>query len=166
MIIGKQEFLTLIREAVKRQDKKDELAKRISELESEIKNLDDNSILLKELIGTGEDTAMYAPAGSPMHQATEETEKESIYASKPGQTVILNFQDRTIKVVRQVDDLFKVVDAEQSHALEDGDLVKITVKKGEHVWQKGKEYDFKFMNRLLGKIYHSNPLLSWEFIRN
>ena len=173
MIIKKNELLSLIQEEVKKQDRKQSLQIRIQELEQEINELNNNSVLLNEFLGAelpGPYPTQYTPPGTPEQQLAKsggkkEVEPESIYDSKPGQGLVLNFQDVTIKVSRQHDNIFKVTDSTQSKVLQDNDLIQVVIDKGEHKWEKGKEYTFKLLNRLEGKVYHTNPLMSWEHVK-
>ncbi len=91
-----------------------------------------------------------------------EDESESIFDAKPGETVIFNFQDVTIKLQRQLDDLFKVVDAAESQKLNDGDYVKI---QGNDQLKKGRKFNFNIY-RVAGVKYQSNPLAGWKVIKN
>ena len=179
MIVKKNDLISLIQEEVKKQDKRQLLNVRIQELQEAINNINENSVLLKELVGTGVDLSgkdnigsypSYSPPGTPEQQLAKsgnkkEIEPESIYSSKPGQGLVLNFQDTTIKVARQHDNIFKVTDATQSKVLKDGDLIQLIIEKGEHKWEVGRKYRFKFLNRQEGKAYDSNALMSWEHVK-
>lgn len=87
---------------------------------------------------------------------------ESIFDSKPGETVILNFEGVTVKMERQLDDLFKVVDAAESEKLKDGDYVKI---QGNDSLVPGKSFKFLIYRETPLK-YETNPLESWKIIKN
>ena len=90
------------------------------------------------------------------------TSSESIFDSKPGETVILNFEGVTIKMERQLDDLFKVVDAAESEKLKDGDYIKI---QGNDTLSTGKSFKF-IIYRETPLKYETNPLESWKIIKN
>tara|TARA_R110001606_G_scaffold282191_1_gene430837 strand:+ start:1119 stop:1466 length:348 start_codon:yes stop_codon:yes gene_type:complete len=87
---------------------------------------------------------------------------ESIFDSKPGETVILNFEGVTVKMERQLDDLFKIVDAAESEKLKDGDYVKI---QGNDSLTTGKSFKFLIYRETPLK-YETNPLESWKIIKN
>ena len=95
----------------------------------------------------------------------KEVEKEyteSIFDSKQGETVILNFEGVTLKMERQLDDLFKIVDAAESEKLKDGDYIKI---KGNDSLLPGKSFKFVIYRETPMK-YETNPLESWKIIKN
>lgn len=92
----------------------------------------------------------------------KETSSESIFDSKPGETVILNFEGVTIKLERQLDDLFKVVDAAESEKLKDGDYIKI---QGNDTLNPGKSFKF-IIYRETPLKYETNPLETWKIIKN
>jgi len=95
--------------------------------------------------------------------ATEDVKaSESIFDSKPGETVILNFEGVTVKMERQLDDLFKIVDAAESEKLKDGDYVKV---QGNDSLNKGKSFKF-IIYRETPLKYETNPLESWKIIKN
>jgi len=91
----------------------------------------------------------------------EQGPTESIFDAKPGEIIIFNFQDVTIKAQRQLDDLFKITDASESKKLKEGDYVKI---QGNDLLQKGKKLKFVILRQALN--YESNPLSSWKVIKN
>jgi hypothetical protein len=92
----------------------------------------------------------------------EEAKTESLFDAKPGQIVIFNFEGMTVKLQRQLDDLFKVVDAAESHKLKDGDYLKA---KGNDVLQPGKKMVFSILREIPAK-YETRPLISWKIIKN
>ena len=145
--IGKNELDNLIKEEIIKQDKKLLIKKRISEVEEQLNELVNAPVMQQTNAGAG--------AG------VKEEKQESIFDAKPGETVVFNFQDVTIKLQRQLDDLFKVSDAMESTHLKDGDYVKI---QGNDTLQKGKE--FKFMILRQAVKYKTNPLMSWKVIKN
>jgi hypothetical protein len=151
--IKRSELNALIQDSVLKQQKK--LA-----LESQ------KNKLLKLLEGINEEgPAVAAPAPAPANtQANTPAsaeKQESIFDAKPGETVIFNFQDVTIKVQRQLDDLFKVTDASESKKLKDGDYIKI---QGNDTLANGKKFKFVILRQALN--YESNPLMSWKVIKN
>ena len=145
--IGKTELDNLIKEEVVRQEKKLSIKKRISEINGEIQRID-------ELVNA---PAMPTASGAPV----KEEKSESIFDAKPGETVLFNFQDVTIKMQRQLDDLFKITDAMESKKLKDGDYIKI---QGNDILQKGRKFKFVILRKAID--YESNPLLSWKVIKN
>jgi hypothetical protein len=74
---------------------------------------------------------------------TKEEKRESILDARPGEIVILNFEGITIKVQRQLGDLFKVLDASESHKLKDGDYI---MAKGNDIFEKGRKFGNKENN--------------------
>ncbi len=101
-------------------------------------------------------------SGGNLQQGEKDEKQESIFDTRPNETIILNFQDVTIKVQRQLDDLFKVVDASESQKLKDGDYIKI---KGNDILQQGREFKFVIF-RDADVVYDSNALQSWRIIKN
>ena len=87
---------------------------------------------------------------------------DSILDIKPGQIVILNFEGVTVKMERQLDDLFKIVDASESEKLKDGDYVKV---QGNDRLDSGKRFKF-IIYREAPLKYETNPLESWKVIKN
>ena len=169
MIIKKRVFLQLVQEEVQRQNKKQELLNRMQELENQISELDNSSPILKEFVEsqTYNATPSMMDTGNYNLQQIDgaqqgETENESIFDARPGETVIFNFQDVTIKLQRQLDDLFKVVDAAESKKLNDGDYVKI---QGNDILKRGRKFTFNIY-RVAGVRYESNPLVGWKVIKN
>jgi hypothetical protein len=146
MKITKSELSHLIMEEVKRQEK-------LLALESVLKNVKE------ELSNINEDAQM-AMIGAEAGEM-EDQKKESIFDAKPGETVIFNFQDVTIKVQRQLDDLFKVVDAAESKKLQDGDYIKI---QGNDMLEKDRKFKFSILRKAID--YETNPLISWKVIKN
>jgi len=146
--IGKNELDNLIKEEIIKQDKKLSIKKRISEVKQQ----------LDELVGA---PVMQPANGAVAGAGVKEEKQESIFDAKPGETVVFNFQDVTIKLQRQLDDLFKVSDAMESTHLKDGDYVKI---QGNDTLQKGKEFKFVILRQAVK--YKTNPLMSWKVIKN
>jgi hypothetical protein len=145
--IGKTELEGLIKEEVVRQDKKLLIKKRIADVEGQIQQLN-------EL--TAQPPSQYMTAAP-----TSDEKSESIFDAKPGETVLFNFQDVTIKMQRQLDDLFKITDAMESKKLKEGDYIKI---QGNDILQKGRKFKFVILRKAID--YESNPLLSWKVIKN
>lgn len=164
--IKRSELNSLIEEAVAKQQKKLALEGKKKKILNEIEKLD-------EIGGAGQNTASElnaavatsqapapTPSATPAPNQTEE-KQESIFDAKPGETIIFNFQDVTIKVQRQLDDLFKITDASESKKLKDGDYVKI---QGNDTLANGKKFRFIVLREALP--YESNPLQSWKVIKN
>jgi hypothetical protein len=151
--IKRSELNSLIQESVLKQEKK---------LTLEMKK----NKIIKQLEKINEDVAAPAPSSAPITTnpdkgASPAEKQESIFDAKPGETVIFNFQDVTIKVQRQLDDLFKVTDASESKKLKDGDYIKI---QGNDTLANGKKFKFVILRQALN--YESNPLMSWKVIKN
>jgi predicted component of viral defense system (DUF524 family) len=146
MKITKAELKELIKESVTKFQKKTILENRLKEIKAELDSLNENEAIMP--------TAEEEPK-------TEE-KSESIFDSKPGETVILNFEGVTLKIERQLDDLFKVVDAAESKKLKDGDYVKI---QGNDTLEAGKNFKF-IIYRETPLKYETNPLNSWKIIKN
>jgi predicted component of viral defense system (DUF524 family) len=146
MKITKAELKELIKESVTKFQKKTILENRLKEIKAELDSLNENEAIMP--------TAEEEPK-------TEE-KSESIFDSKPGETVILNFEGVTLKIERQLDDLFKVVDAAESKKLKDGDYVKI---QGNDTLEAGKNFKF-IIYREAPLKYETNPLNSWKIIKN
>lgn len=92
----------------------------------------------------------------------KEKKRESIFDAKPGETVIFNFNGITIKVQRQLDDLFKVTDASESGKLKDGDYLRA---KGNDVLESGRKFKFAVL-RAIPVDYETRELSSWKIIKN
>ena len=98
----------------------------------------------------------------PQQNQVKEQPRESIFDAKPGETLILNFEGITIKVKRQLDDLFKVTDAADSAKLEDGDYIRA---QGNDVLENGRKFKFSIL-RKIPVDYETRPLSSWKIIKN
>jgi xanthine dehydrogenase iron-sulfur cluster and FAD-binding subunit A len=145
---------SLIQESVLKQEKKLALEIKKNQILNKINTLNEEGNVAPVVGGQ-------APA-SPISDKPAMAEKqESIFDAKPGETVIFNFQDVTIKVQRQLDDLFKVTDASESKKLKDGDYIKI---QGNDTLANGKKFKFVILRQALN--YESNPLMSWKVIKN
>lgn len=156
--IKRSELNSLIKESVLKNQQKLNLEKQKSDILKKIQMLsEDNESGQPSLGGTN---TTVAPQQSNMAEPKQE-KQESIFDAKPGETVIFNFQDVTIKVQRQLDDLFKVTDASESKKLKDGDYIKI---QGNDTLANGKKFKFVILREALK--YESNPLLSWKVIKN
>lgn len=153
--IKRSELNSLIQNEVLKQEKKLALESEKSKILESLKKLDEQATTTPGTpnAGTGAPTA-----GTPN---TTNEKQESIFDAKPGETVIFNFQDVTIKVQRQLDDLFKVTDASESKKLKDGDYIKI---QGNDTLASGKRFKFVILRQALN--YESNPLMSWKVIKN
>lgn len=166
--ISRSELNALVQAEVEKQEKKLALEQQKAKLLEHIQKLDEEIGAPAAPAAAPVDTAP-APTGSPAPapatapKAPESNEpSESIFDAKPGETIIFNFQDVTIKVQRQLDDLFKVTDAAESKKLKDGDYVQI---KGNDTLANGKSFKFDVL-RATGVNYQSNPLTSWKIIKN
>jgi hypothetical protein len=143
MKITREELKNIIKESIEKHSKTLTLKQRLDKINKELNSLNENEEL----------------EVSPQEEIKE---KESIFDSKPGETVILNFDGVTIKIERQLDDLFKVVDAAESQKIDDGDYIKI---QGEDSLEKGKTYKFSIY-RKTNLPYETNELQSWKIIKN
>lgn len=151
--IKRSELNSLIKGEVIKQNKKLALESKKTEVLKalEILNEEDTNVVGAPNQG---------PAPAPTAEKPAE-KQESIFDAKPGETIIFNFQDVTIKVQRQLDDLFKVTDASESKKLKDGDYIKI---QGNDTLASGKKFKFVILRQALN--YESNPLASWKVIKN
>ena len=152
MKITKSELKELIKESLTNNIKKIELLKKLNSIEKELAFLNEN-----EGMPTLNQTNEYSNIAP---KETESQDSQSIYdvAKNPGSTIILNFEGVTIKLQKQFEDLFKVVDAENSGKLEEGDYVKL---KGNDTLEEGKVIEFEVYRRTELK-YKTNPLQSWK----
>lgn len=166
MKINKNDLLKLVKEEVKKQDKKQLLIQQIEQIKEEISRIDQGLVIMNEFVNAPDINAGVNVQAQPQQNTQvfsgEAEESESIFDARPGETVIFNFQDVTIKVQRQLDDLFKVVDASESKKLKDGDYIKI---KGNDILKRGRKFSFSIY-REAGIRYESNSLLSWKVIKN
>ena len=147
MKITKNELRNMIKESVDKYKNQYFLQKRLEEVRDELNQLNEDD--------------SFAQSNEEV-QEIEPQSKESIFDSKPGETIIMNFDGVTIKLERQLDDLFKVVDAAESKKLSDGDYVKI---QGNDSLEQGKNYKFVIYRETPLK-YETNPLQSWKIIKN
>lgn len=92
----------------------------------------------------------------------EEKKAESIYDAKPGNTLIIDFENVTVKLQRVYDDLFKVIDAAESKQLKNNDYIKI---EGNDILEQGKKFTFKIFREANIK-YESNPIKGWRIIKS
>lgn len=153
--INRSDLNALIHKAVEKQEAKLTLEGKKAELLKRLKQLNEDNVGQPAIAGQPAPNA----AESPNTPSTEK--QESIFDAKPGETIIFNFQDVTIKVQRQLDDLFKVTDASESKKLKDGDYIKI---QGNDTLANGKKFKFVILRQALN--YESNPLVSWKVIKN
>lgn len=162
--INRSELNSLIQEEVLKQEKKLALENKKAKIINKIKSLNEDDFgqnTASELNATVATQNTPAPAPVPNSGNAEKEKQESIFDAKPGETVIFNFQDVTIKVQRQLDDLFKVTDASESQKLKDGDYVKI---QGNDTLANGKKFKFIILREALK--YETNALQSWKVIKN
>lgn len=152
MKITKSELKELIKESLTNNIKKIELLKKLNSIEKELAFLNENEGM--PVLNQTNELSNVAPKES------ESQDSQSIYdvAKNPGSTIILNFEGVTIKLQKQFEDLFKVVDAENSGKLEEGDYVKL---KGNDTLEEGKVIEFEVYRRTELK-YKTNPLQSWK----
>jgi hypothetical protein len=150
--IKRSDLNALIHKAVEKQEAKLTLESKKAELLRQLNEIDANQ--------PGPNTNVPSQGTAPATTTTAE-KQESIFDAKPGETIIFNFQDVTIKVQRQLDDLFKVTDASESKKLKDGDYIKI---QGNDTLANGKKFKFVILRQALN--YESNPLVSWKVIKN
>ncbi len=125
------------------------------------------NILLKEYVQAPPSTEMSNSyvnnTGNYVSSDNKKSDKvESIFDTRPNETIILNFQDVNIKIQRQLDDMFKVVDASESKKVKNGDYIKV---QGNDILQQGRAFKF-VIYRDAGVVYQSNPLQSWKIIKN
>ena len=142
MRVSNEEIKKMINEEKSKQEQKLFLEAKIIALENELNGLSENT--------------MVAPA------PVKTEEKKSIYDAKPGEVIILNFENVTIKVKRQLDDLFKVEDAAESQKLKEGDYIKA---KGNDILQVGRKFTFSILREIPYK-YETNALQGWRIIKN
>ena len=148
--IKRSELNSLIQEEVIKQEKKLALESKKATIINKIDKLNEDNL-----------TPVVAQPTMTTPNVEKSEKQESIFDAKPGETVIFNFQDVTIKVQRQLDDLFKVTDASESKKLKDGDYVKI---QGNDTLANGKKFKFIILREALK--YETNPLQSWKVIKN
>jgi len=137
MKIKQSEISRLVKESIKRNKKKSQLKEKIEELEQKLHNINEQE-----------------------NQA--EDKRESIFDAKPGEIVVLSFDGVTIKIQRQLDDLFKIIDASESEKLKDGDYIK---PQGDDTLIPGKKFKFSVL-RAIDAPYITNPLVDWKIIQN
>jgi hypothetical protein len=157
--IKRSELNSLIQGEVLKQDKKLALEGKKTEIINKIKKLNEEDATA---IIPSPASAPIAPSPeTPAAKADPKEKQESIFDAKPGETVIFNFEDVTLKLQRQLDDLFKVTDASESKKLKDGDYIKI---QGNDTLAPGKKFKFVILRQALN--YESNPLQTWKVIKN
>jgi len=147
MKVTKSELRNMIKESVDKYKNQYILEKRLNEVKKELFYLNEDDSFMQS---------------NQESQEIDSQPKESIFDSKPGETIIMNFDGVTVKLERQLDDLFKVVDAAESKKLSDGDYVKI---QGNDSLEQGKSYKFLIYRETPLK-YETNPLQSWKIIKN
>ena len=152
MKITKSELKELIKESLTNNIKKIEHLKKINSIEKELAFLNEN-----EGMPVLNQTNEYSNV-VPTEEKSQDSQSIYDVAKNPGSTIILNFEGVTIKLQKQFEDLFKVVDAENSGKLEEGDYVKL---KGNDTLEEGKVIEFEVYRRTELK-YKTNPLQSWK----
>jgi len=153
--IKRSDLNALIHKAVEKQEAKLALESKKASLLTQLNEIDGQPITGQPAPNTN------TPTQGTASSVTTNEKQESIFDAKPGETIIFNFQDVTIKVQRQLDDLFKVTDASESKKLKDGDYIKI---QGNDTLASGKKFKFVILRQALN--YESNPLVSWKVIKN
>lgn len=154
--IKRSELNSLIKESVLKQENKIALESKKAQILKQIESLNEDGPITTTPPTSAPTSTADGSAGSPTSE-----KQESIFDAKPGETVVFNFQDVTIKVQRQLDDLFRVVDASESKKLKDGDYIKI---QGNDTLANGKKFKFIILRQALN--YESNPLISWKIVKN
>ena len=149
MKIKKEELSQLIHTKIKKHKKKMQLESKIAEIKGELKELNEDY---------GNNNANNANNANNV----QAQEKESIFDAKPGEIIILSFEGVTMKIERQLDDLFKVIDASESQKVKDGDYLKI---QGDDVLIPGRQFKFAIIREISPK-YETNALIDWRIIRN
>jgi hypothetical protein len=168
MEIKKSELKALVHKAVEKQGKKSLLESKRAEILNKIKQINEDAATtnLASVIKNSSQTdtnppiqpgTQTTPAAAPTIKAEKQ---ESLFDAKPGETVILNFQDITFKVQRLHDDLFKVVDS-ASTKIHNGDFL---ILKGPGDLIPGKEFQFMVLRE--APSYQSNALQTWKIIKN
>jgi hypothetical protein len=147
MKIKIEELKGLIKEEYTRQEKKIQIESKIQAIEKELSLLNEGFEIPSHL------------QEPPTKE--EEGSSESIFDAKPGEVIVFNFQDVTIKAQKQYGDLFQITDAAESKKLKEGDYIKI---QGNDLLQKGKKFKFTILREAIK--YETNPLISWRIIKN
>lgn len=174
--ISRSELNALIQAEVDKQEKKLALENKKSKLMESLKRLNEDITTGAPAIGSSALDSSIAqpanispspapeggPAPNPAQAPEQKEESESIFDAKPGETIIFNFQDVTLKVQRLWNDLFMITDAATSKKLKDGDVVQI---KGNDTLEAGKSFKFDVL-RPTEVNYQSNPLTNWKIIKN
>lgn len=151
MVVTKSELRNMIKESVDKYKNQYLLEKRLNEVKKELSYLNEDDSFMQSNQESQEIDSQPKPK-----------EKESIFKiSEPGETIIMNFDSVTIKLERQLKDLFKVVEASESKKLSDGDYVKI---QGNDYLEQGKSYEFLIYRETPLK-YETNPLQDWKIIK-
>jgi hypothetical protein len=171
--ISRSELNALVQAEVEKQEKKLALENKKAKLMESLKKLNEDITTGAPAVGSMAldsnvaQPANPAPVGGPAPAPAtapepKEEESESIFDAKPGETIIFNFQDVTLKVQRLWNDLFMITDAATSKKLKDGDVVQI---KGNDTLEAGKSFKFDVL-RPTEVNYQSNPLTNWKIIKN
>lgn len=147
MKVSKEEIQEMKKDIINKNEQKALLEAKINQIKGELSKLNE---------ALSVDDAVF------QQRPKAEQKEESIFDAKPGEIIAFNFQDVTIKAQRQLDDLFKITDANESQKLKEGDYIKI---KGNDVLKQGKKFTFSILREIPLK-YESNPLVSWRFIKN
>jgi len=138
MKISRKEISKMVQERYDIIKQKNEIANKISEIKKEISIINEDTTAIEPKPKTG-----------------------SIFDVRAGEMLILNFQDITIKIQRQLDDIFKVIDADESQKLKNGDYIRIL---GNDTLSQGKKFKFEIL-RSIGVKYETNPLEDWKMVK-
>jgi hypothetical protein len=175
--ISRSELNALVQAEVEKQEKKLALENKKAKLMESLKRLNEDTMtgaptsvgapILQPAATLSQpiDRSTPPPVGGPAPvaaEAPEGEESESIFDAKPGETIIFNFQDVTLKVQRLWNDLFMITDAATSKKLQDGDVVQI---KGNDILKAGRTFKFDVL-RPTEVNYQSNALTDWKIIKN
>ena len=120
--------------------------------------LENLSQIIKEKLAVLNEEEIPMDSEAPVQQK----DTESIYDAKPGNTLIIDFENVTIKLQRVYDDLFKVIDAAESKQLKNNDYIKV---EGNDLLEQGKKFTFKIFREANIK-YESNPIKDWRIIKS
>lgn len=150
------------------------LEKRAAEIKQELESLKSkggiiseflkNDVMNNEPIYNSTQITPQTPNTQSVFQSQSggSDKQESVFDCRPGDIIILSFRDVSIKLKKQMDDLFKVIDGTQSEKLNDGDLIKIT---GDGNLKVGQKYLFQVL-RPTESPYESNELAGWKIMKN
>ncbi len=142
MKVTKSQLKNLIKESVKSYVEKESLKNRLNNINKELYKLNENEEMEAVMTQTSESS-------------------ETIFDTKPGEILILNFEGRTLKLRRVWDALFLVSDGFESTHLNTGDYVEL---QGNPDLTVGREYTFKVYKPT--RNVESSALQSWKIAKN